>query len=254
MALGDVGELPRAQRTAARQAPMRPEGLAAGTDRNSDAHGIGDINVFTLNIWLAEPVDGFAGGRLVECILQRADMHLRPVEVRQMQGSRRRPGTKCPRPRVGSAPKPARRGADGFRSSRFALAGSTPNNSTLGRSARRCVGARRRYFGPSPGASAFDPRAGRCSRRQARSPQSRVRQRRRREIGWPFFDGRVRKQPRQLVHAARDDTHGGSRQAQLGREMNAGRAGGANNRNLRHYRAPMPRHQKTCIVNVACDH
>ena len=66
-------------------------------------------------------------------------------------------------------------------------------------------------------------------------------------IGRPLLDCRVRKQPRELVHAARDHAHGGSGLAQLGGEVNAGRAGRAYNRNFRHDGAPIRRRgTKTC--------
>ena len=53
-------------------------------------------------------------------------------------------------------------------------------------------------------------------------------------IGRPFFDCRFRKQPREPVCAARDRTHAGDGLAQLSYELNAGRAGRANNRNFHH--------------------
>jgi hypothetical protein len=64
---------------------MRIEYLGAGADSGSNAHGIGDIDVFAMNVCLADPVDGLTGGRFVKCILKRADVQLRPVEVGQMQ-------------------------------------------------------------------------------------------------------------------------------------------------------------------------
>ena len=41
--------------------------------------------VMVVNLCLADPVDGLTGGRFVEGILKRADVHLWPEEVRQMQ-------------------------------------------------------------------------------------------------------------------------------------------------------------------------
>ena len=64
---------------------MPAEGLGARTDSGGDAHGVRDIDVFALSIRATEPVDGFAGSRLVERILQRTDMDIGPVEVGQMQ-------------------------------------------------------------------------------------------------------------------------------------------------------------------------
>ena len=58
-------------------------------------------------------------------------------------------------------------------------------------------------------------------------------------IGRPLLDCRIRKQPRELVHTARDHAYSGSGLAQLGGEVNASRAGGAYNRNFRHDGAPM---------------
>jgi hypothetical protein len=55
----------------------------------------------------------------------------------------------------------------------------------------------------------------------------------------PLLDCRVRKQPRELVHAARDHAHCCSGSAQFGREVNTGRAGRAYNRNFRHDDSPM---------------
>lgn len=47
-----------------------------------DAHGVRDIDVFALSIRATEPVDGFAGSRLVERILQCADMDIGPALFR----------------------------------------------------------------------------------------------------------------------------------------------------------------------------
>ncbi len=49
-----------------------------------------------------------------------------------------------------------------------------------------------------------------------------------------FFDCRLRKQPREPVCAACDHADAGNDLAQLGYEVNAGRAGRANNRNFHH--------------------
>src|SRR3974390_521879 len=64
---------------------MRAKGFGAGADSGGYSHSGREINVFALNIPLATPVDGFARSRLVERILQRADVHLGPIEVGQMQ-------------------------------------------------------------------------------------------------------------------------------------------------------------------------
>src|SRR5262245_13261380 len=64
---------------------MRAKSLGAATDGGSNAHGVLDINVFALHIWPAEPVDGLAGSRLLERILQRADVHLGSIEIGQVQ-------------------------------------------------------------------------------------------------------------------------------------------------------------------------
>src|SRR6516162_10956019 len=85
MTPGDISSLPSAERSPAGQTPMRTEGLCASTNGGSNAHRVRDIDVVAVNICLPEPVDGFARGRFVERILQRADVHLRAVEVRQMQ-------------------------------------------------------------------------------------------------------------------------------------------------------------------------
>ena len=84
MARRDVNSFAAAEWATAGQTPMHTEGLGAGADGGSNAHGIGDIDVFALNICLADPVDGLTGGRFIEGILKRADVHLRPVEVGQM--------------------------------------------------------------------------------------------------------------------------------------------------------------------------
>ena len=57
---------------------MLAEGLVTGTDLNRYTHGVRDIDVFALNTRPAEPVDRFAGRRLVERILQRTHMHIGP--------------------------------------------------------------------------------------------------------------------------------------------------------------------------------
>src|SRR5262249_24337081 len=82
---GDLESLPPAERATARQTPMRTEGLVAGEEDGGNPHRIANKDVFTMNVCVADPVDGLAGGRFAEGILERADAHVRPVEVGQMQ-------------------------------------------------------------------------------------------------------------------------------------------------------------------------
>src|SRR5262249_12129123 len=81
----DANSFAAAERATAWQTPMCTEGFWAGADSGSNAHGIGDIDVFAVNVCLADPVDGLTGGRFVKGILKCADVHLRPIEVGQMQ-------------------------------------------------------------------------------------------------------------------------------------------------------------------------
>jgi hypothetical protein len=53
-------------------------------------------------------------------------------------------------------------------------------------------------------------------------------------IGFPLFNSRLWKQSHELVHAACNHPHGGNSFAQLGYEVNAGRAGRTYNRNFHH--------------------
>src|SRR5215469_15267962 len=64
---------------------MSTKSLGAGADSGSNPHGIRDIDVFAMNVCLADPVDGLSSGHFVEGILKRADVHLGPIEVGQMQ-------------------------------------------------------------------------------------------------------------------------------------------------------------------------
>jgi hypothetical protein len=65
-------------------------------------------------------------------------------------------------------------------------------------------------------------------------------------IGRPLLDFRVGKQPRELVHAARDHANGSAGLAQLGCEVEVGRAGRAYNRNFRHVGGSHSRGPKLC--------
>jgi hypothetical protein len=101
-----------------------------------------------------------------------------------------------------TGPMPSRQGSDRCRRRR---------RSSAARSAPWCAGALRRCFARSPDADASGRPAVRCSRRRGRSRRPRAGGRVGVEnIGRPLLDCRVRKQPRGLVHAARDHAHGGS--------------------------------------------
>jgi hypothetical protein len=86
----DVDSFAAAEWSTAGQTPMRTKGLGARADGRGNAHGIRDIDVFAMNVCLADPADSLAGGRFVEGILERADVDLWPIEVEQMQDRRAR--------------------------------------------------------------------------------------------------------------------------------------------------------------------
>jgi hypothetical protein len=55
-----------------------PKASARAPTVAANAHGVGNIDVFAMNVCLADPVAGLTGGRFVEGILKRADVHLWP--------------------------------------------------------------------------------------------------------------------------------------------------------------------------------
>ena len=168
-----------------------------------------------------------AGGRLAERVLQRADVHLRPVEVGQMQDG----GAGLVQNILILAPVAHPRWPT---AARMVLIHFGPDLRVVGPIARHLHAAR----------LGVPERVGDVSRRHwmqmhliPRQPNAVVdevatfyRSQGRvgvENVGRPLLDCRVRKQPRKLVHPARDDAYGSSGLAQFGREVNTGRAGRA---------------------------